>query len=61
TKGFGWLTTWTAIEQTKGIYKRRGLLVFRSAYVWMIWLGILVCRIFSIICWLPLKGIIPSR
>ncbi|KAH7007192.1 hypothetical protein EDB80DRAFT_842415 [Ilyonectria destructans] len=50
TIGFGWLTTWTAIKQTKGIYKRRGLLVLRSAYVWMIWLEILVCLIFSIIC-----------
>ncbi|KAH8661128.1 hypothetical protein BGZ61DRAFT_432871 [Ilyonectria robusta] len=59
TIGFGWLTTWTAMKQTKRIYERRGLLVFRSAYVWMIWLEILVCLIFSIICWLHLKGIIP--
>ncbi|KAH7130894.1 hypothetical protein EDB81DRAFT_660506 [Dactylonectria macrodidyma] len=50
TIGFGWLTTWTAIKQTKQIYERRGLLVFRSAYVWMIWLEILVCLIFSVIC-----------
>ncbi|KAH6971291.1 hypothetical protein EDB80DRAFT_658250 [Ilyonectria destructans] len=50
TIGFGWLTTWTAMKQTKRIYERRGLLVFRSAYVWMIWLEILVCLIFSIIC-----------
>ncbi|KAH7115478.1 hypothetical protein B0J13DRAFT_613503 [Dactylonectria estremocensis] len=59
TIGFGWLTTWTAMKQTKRIYERRGLLVFRSTYVWMIWLEILVCLIFSIICWLHLKGIIP--
>ncbi|KAL6401339.1 hypothetical protein AUP68_15207 [Ilyonectria robusta] len=59
TIGFGWLTTWTAMKQTKRIYERRGLLVFRSAYIWMIWLEILVCLIFSIICWLHLKGIIP--
>ncbi|KAH8661089.1 hypothetical protein BGZ61DRAFT_593874 [Ilyonectria robusta] len=59
TIGFGWLTTWTATKQTKRIYERRGLLVFRSAYIWMIWLEILVCLIFSIICWLHLKGIIP--
>ena len=38
TIGFGWLTTWTAMKQTKRIYERRGFLVFRSAYVWMIWL-----------------------
>ncbi|KAH8654720.1 hypothetical protein BGZ61DRAFT_373339 [Ilyonectria robusta] len=50
TIGFGWLTTWTAMKQTKRIYERRGLLVFRSAYIWMIWLEILVCLIFSIIC-----------
>ncbi|KAH7113376.1 hypothetical protein EDB81DRAFT_921840 [Dactylonectria macrodidyma] len=50
TIGFGWLTTWTAVKQTKHIYERRGLLVFRNAYVWMIWLEILVCLIFSIIC-----------
>ncbi|KAH8657287.1 hypothetical protein BGZ61DRAFT_500097 [Ilyonectria robusta] len=61
TIGFGWLTTWTAMKQTKHIYKRRGLLVFCSAYIWMIWLEILICLIFSIICWLHLKGIIPPR
>ncbi|KAH6983719.1 hypothetical protein EDB80DRAFT_823926 [Ilyonectria destructans] len=49
TIGFGWLTTWTAMKQTKRIYERRGLLVFRSAYVWMIWLEILVCLIFSLL------------
>ncbi|EXK76098.1 hypothetical protein FOQG_19143 [Fusarium oxysporum f. sp. raphani 54005] len=59
TIGFGWLTTWTAMKQTKQIYKRHRLSVFRSAYVWMIWLEILVCLIFSIICWLHLKGYIP--
>ncbi|KAL6405928.1 hypothetical protein AUP68_10745 [Ilyonectria robusta] len=61
TIGFGWLTTWTAMKQTKHIYERRGLLIFRSAYIWMIWLEILVCLIFSIICWLHLKGILPPR
>ncbi|EXM12440.1 hypothetical protein RAB80_017828 [Fusarium oxysporum f. sp. vasinfectum] len=59
TIGFGWLTTWTAMKQTKHIYKRHRLNVFRNAYVWMIWLEILVCLIFSIICWLHLKGYIP--
>ncbi|KAH7116280.1 hypothetical protein EDB81DRAFT_916545 [Dactylonectria macrodidyma] len=54
TIGFGWLTTWTAVKQTKRIYERRGLLVFRNAYVWMIWLEILVCLIFSIIY--PITG-----
>ncbi|EXL67063.1 hypothetical protein FOPG_16791 [Fusarium oxysporum f. sp. conglutinans race 2 54008] len=59
TIGFGWLTTWTAMKQTKHIYKRHRLSIFRNAYVWMIWLEILVCLIFSIICWLHLKGYIP--
>ncbi|KAF6513996.1 hypothetical protein IWW34DRAFT_858678 [Fusarium oxysporum f. sp. albedinis] len=59
TIGFGWLTTWSAMKQTKHIYKRHRLSVLRSAYVWMIWLEILVCLIFSIICWLHLKGYIP--
>ncbi|KAH7398375.1 hypothetical protein BKA66DRAFT_565985 [Pyrenochaeta sp. MPI-SDFR-AT-0127] len=59
TIGFGWLTTWTAIKQTRQIYMRLGLRVFCNAYVWMIWLEILVCLIFGIICWLHLKGIIP--
>ncbi|KAK2669127.1 hypothetical protein RAB80_014653 [Fusarium oxysporum f. sp. vasinfectum] len=59
TIGFGWLATWTAMKQTKHIYKRHRLSVFRNAYVWMIWLEILVCLIFSIICWLHLKGYIP--
>ncbi|KAL5592287.1 hypothetical protein FOBRF1_013313 [Fusarium oxysporum] len=49
TIGFGWLTTWTAMKQTKHIYKRHRLSIFRNAYVWMIWLEILVCLIFSII------------
>ncbi|KAI3573990.1 hypothetical protein IWW34DRAFT_810187 [Fusarium oxysporum f. sp. albedinis] len=61
TIGFGWLATWTAMKQTKHIYKRHRLSVFRNAYVWMIWLEILVCLIFSIICWLHLKGYIPPR
>ncbi|EXK77432.1 hypothetical protein FOQG_17862 [Fusarium oxysporum f. sp. raphani 54005] len=61
TIGFGWLTTWTAMKQTKHIYKRHRLNIFRNAYVWMIWLEILVCLIFSIICWLHLKGYIPPR
>ncbi|EGU83287.1 hypothetical protein FOXB_06201 [Fusarium oxysporum f. sp. conglutinans Fo5176] len=50
TIGFGWLTTWTAMKQTKHIYERHRLSIFRNAYVWMIWLEILVCLIFSIIC-----------
>lgn len=59
TIGFGWLTTWTAVKQTMRIYKRNGRHIFNNAYVWMIWLEILVCLVFSIICWLYLRGVIP--
>lgn len=59
TIGFGWLTTWTAVKQTTRIWRRRGRRVFSNAYVVMIWLEILVCLIFAIICFLHLLGIIP--
>ncbi|KAH8647747.1 hypothetical protein BX600DRAFT_389616 [Xylariales sp. PMI_506] len=60
--GFGWLTTCTAIEQTWRIYKSNGRdRILHNPYVWMIWAEIIVCLIFSIICWLHLKNIIsPS-
>ncbi|OHE94356.1 hypothetical protein CORC01_10284 [Colletotrichum orchidophilum] len=59
TLGFGWLTIWTAVKQTTAMYRRQGDRIYRNSYIWMIWLEILVCSIFSIICWLHLKGIIP--
>ncbi|OLN89933.1 hypothetical protein CCHL11_10391 [Colletotrichum chlorophyti] len=59
TLGFGWLTTWTAVKQTTAMYRRQGSRIYRNSYIWMIWLEILVCAIFSIICWLHLKAIIP--
>ncbi|KAI8281153.1 hypothetical protein K4K59_008343 [Colletotrichum sp. SAR11_240] len=59
TLGFGWLTTWTAVRQTTAMYRRQGDRILRNPYIWMIWLEILVCSIFSVICWLHLKGIIP--
>ncbi|KAI5459738.1 hypothetical protein BGZ63DRAFT_359620 [Mariannaea sp. PMI_226] len=59
TIGFGWLTTWTAFKQTIHVYRRRGRAVTRNAYVWMVWLEILVCLIFAIICFLHLRDIIP--
>ncbi|OJJ59209.1 hypothetical protein ASPSYDRAFT_45639 [Aspergillus sydowii CBS 593.65] len=60
TIGFGWLTSWTAVKQTVNIYKRNGRRIFSNAYVWMIWLEIIVCLIFSIICWLYVRGVIPT-
>ncbi|KAL2682822.1 hypothetical protein Neosp_007277 [[Neocosmospora] mangrovei] len=49
TIGFGWLTTWTAVKQTTQVYRRHGRRVWKNAYVWMIWLELLVCLIFAII------------
>ncbi|KAH6663790.1 hypothetical protein B0J14DRAFT_523637, partial [Halenospora varia] len=59
TIGFGFLTTWTAIKQTADMKRRYGYSKLNSPYIWMIWLEILVCLIFSIICWLYLNHIIP--
>lgn len=61
TLGFGWLTVWTAARQTWRAYKRSGVDVWRNGYIWMIWLEIVVCLTFAIICWLHLKGLIPPR
>lgn len=59
TLGFGWLTTWTAIKQTTKIWRRYGVRSIHNTYIWLIWLEIIVCLGFSIICWLHLKGNIP--
>lgn len=61
TIGFGWLTTWTAAKQTKHVWRRHGMRVWRNAYVWMIWLEIAVCLVFAIICFLYLLHVIPPR
>ncbi|KAL2069134.1 hypothetical protein VTL71DRAFT_15472 [Oculimacula yallundae] len=59
TLGFGFLTTWTAFKQTTEVAQRYGFSKAHSPYIVMIWLEILVCLIFSIICWLHLNGNIP--
>ncbi|KAI0593105.1 hypothetical protein F4775DRAFT_527972 [Biscogniauxia sp. FL1348] len=59
TLGFGWLTSSSAIKQTRQAYRRSGWDVLRNSYIWMLWLEIVVCLVFSIICWLHLKGTIP--
>lgn len=61
TIGFGFLTTWTAMKQTAHMQRRYTLSKLNSPYIWMIWLEILVCVIFSVICWLHLNNIIPPR
>ncbi|KAK6586365.1 hypothetical protein PZA11_001422 [Diplocarpon coronariae] len=59
TLGFGFLTTWTAIKQTAEGVQRYGFSKLHSPYIVMIWLEILVCLIFGVICWLHLNGNIP--
>ncbi|PBP27242.1 hypothetical protein BUE80_DR001586 [Diplocarpon rosae] len=59
TLGFGFLTTWTAIKQTAEVVQRYGCSKIHSPYIVMIWLEILVCSIFCVICWLHLNGNIP--
>ncbi|KAL2752397.1 hypothetical protein ACRALDRAFT_2126888, partial [Sodiomyces alcalophilus JCM 7366] len=59
TIGFGWLTTWKAMRQSMRVWRRHQWGVFRSAFIWMIWLEIIVCLIFGIICYLHLLDIIP--
>jgi len=59
--GFGFLTTWKAIKQTADIQRRYGVSKLNSPYIWMIWLEIVVCLAFSVICWLHVYGVIPPR
>ncbi|KAL0264409.1 hypothetical protein SLS55_000359 [Diplodia seriata] len=59
TLGFGFLTVWTAIKQTRHVSKLHGASRLNSPYIWMIWGEISVCLAFSIICWLHLRGDIP--
>lgn len=61
TIGFGWLTTWTACKQTMQAYRRQGWKLLRNTYIWMIWSEIIVCFVFSVMCWLHLWGLIPPR
>ncbi|KAF4984111.1 hypothetical protein FZEAL_650 [Fusarium zealandicum] len=59
TIGFGWLTTWTAVKQTTKVYRRHGTRVWSNSYIWMIWLELLACLVFAVICFLHLLGYIP--
>ncbi|KAH7119261.1 hypothetical protein EDB81DRAFT_873099 [Dactylonectria macrodidyma] len=61
TLGIGWLTTWSAIQQTNSAYRRRGFALLRNPYIWMIWGEIAVCLGFGIICFMYLLGVVkPS-
>lgn len=61
TLGFGWLTTWTAVRQSTSIWRRYSTHSVHNTYIWLIWLEILVCLVFGIICWLYLLGYIAPR
>lgn len=62
TLGIGWLTTWSAIQQTASAYRRRGLgSMMRNPYIWMIWGEISVCLGFGIICFMYILGVIAPR
>lgn len=61
TIGFGWLTVWKACRQSFQIYQRHGRRVFKNGYIIMVWLELLVCTIFAVICILHLLDVIPPR
>ncbi|KAK7414849.1 hypothetical protein QQX98_006364 [Neonectria punicea] len=61
TLGIGWLTTWTAVQQTASAYRRRKFTMLRNPYIWMIWGEISVCLGFGVICFMYLLGVIAPR
>jgi len=54
TLGFGFLTVWTAIQQTRSLASPH-----RSAYIYMVWGEITANFGIGIVGWLFLEGIIP--
>ncbi|KAH9899063.1 hypothetical protein F4778DRAFT_792475 [Xylariomycetidae sp. FL2044] len=57
--GFGWLTAWAAVKQTRKAYLRTGRLVLRNTYLRLIWGELIVSLGFGLICYLHLNDIIP--
>ncbi|THX29960.1 hypothetical protein D6D10_08760 [Aureobasidium pullulans] len=55
TLGFGFLTTWTAMKQTRHMWKRRNGHL-NHPYIWMVWAELLSSLGLSVICWLVLQG-----
>jgi hypothetical protein len=53
TLGFGVLTTWEAVKQTKAVRSP-----LRSHYIYMIWGEIFINLAMGIIAWLLLDGVI---
>ena len=56
TLGFGFLTTWNAVRQTRTIRDP-----WRSAYIIMVWGEILANTILGIIGYLFINGILPAK
>ncbi|KAI5196950.1 hypothetical protein E4T38_08247 [Aureobasidium subglaciale] len=55
TLGFGFLTTWTAMKQTRHMWKRRNGHL-NHPYIWMVWAELVSSLALSIVCWLVLQG-----
>lgn len=60
TLGFGFLTTWTAIKQTRHMWKRRNGHL-NHPYIWMVWAELVSSLALSILCWLVLQGPLPLK
>jgi hypothetical protein len=59
TLGFGFLTTWTAIKQTRHMWKRRNGV--NHPYIWMVWSELIASLTLSVVCWLVLQGPLPLK
>jgi len=55
TLGFGVLTVWEAIKQTRSVTSP-----LRSHYIWMVWGEIISNVAIGIIAWLLLDGTLPA-
>jgi len=56
TLGFGFLTVWTAIQQTMQLTNP-----WRSVYIYMVWGEIFVNFLLATIAWLFLDGVLKPR
>lgn len=59
TMGFAILTTWKAVSQTISIWRRTNRVTV--AYIWMVWLELLVNVIAGVLSWVYMDGIIGPR
>ena len=56
TLGFGFLTTWEAIKQTRKLINP-----WRSVYIFMVWGELSANLVGTILVWLLLNGHLPLR